>query len=87
MDVIRGMIVTSVNATVEIRVPSHLARLPGWTRLDAASKVLAAIGLEIEGANRVEIKPAGEGHSLMIWYEFAGEDNRASQVFRQMTDG
>ena len=87
MDIIRGMIVTSVNATVEILVPSHMARLSGWTRLDAAGKVLADIGLEIEGANRIEIKPAGDGHSLMIWHEFPGEDNRASQVFRQMSDG
>lgn len=87
MDIIRGMIVTSVNATVEILVPSHMARLPGWTRLDAAGKVLADIGLEIEGANRIEIKPAGDGHSLMIWHEFPGEDNRASQAFRQMSDG
>lgn len=87
MDVIRGIIVTKFNATVEIRVPSHDARLPGWTRLDAAGKVLAAIGLEIKGANRVEIKPAGEGHSLMIWHEFPGEENRASRVFRQMSDG
>lgn len=85
MDVIRGMIVTSVNATVEIRVPAHVARQPGWTRLEAAGKVLADIGLEVEGANRVEIKPAGEGHSLMVWHEFPGENNRASQVFSNMT--
>ncbi len=55
--------------------------------MEAAGKALAAIGLEVKGANRVEIKPVGDGHSLMIWHEFPGEDNRASQVFRQMTDG
>ena len=81
MDVIRGMIVTSVNATVEIRVPSHQARQPAWTRMEAAGKVLEAIGLEVMGANRIEIKPAGEGHSLMIWHEFPGDDSRASKVF------
>ncbi len=75
------MIVTSVNATVEVRVPSPQARLSGWTRMEAAGKVLEAIGLEVMGANRVEIKPAGEGHSLMIWHEFPGEDNRVSKVF------
>ena len=81
MEVIRGMIVTSVNATVEILVPSHKARLPGWTRLEAAGKVLEAIGLEIEGANRIEIKPVSEDDSLMIWHQFPGEDNRVSKVF------
>lgn len=81
MEVIRGMIVTSVNATVEILVPSHKARLPGWTRLEAAGKVLEEIGLEVEGANRIEIKPVSEGNSLMIWHQFLGEDNRVSQVF------
>lgn len=81
MDIVRGMIVTSINATVEIRVPSHKARLPGWTRMESAGKVLAEIGLEVEGANRVEIKPAGAGCSLMIWHEYPGDDNRVSQVF------
>lgn len=81
MEVIRGMIVISVNATVEILVPSHKARLPGWTRLEAAGKVLEEIGLEIEGANRIEIKPVSESHSLMIWHQFPGDDNRVSQVF------
>ena len=82
MEVIRGSIVTQVNATVEIRVPSHTARLPGWTRLESAGKVLVEIGLEVEGANRVEIRPAGDGHSLMVWHQYPGEDNRVSQVFR-----
>ncbi len=81
MEVIRGMIVTSANATVEILVPSHKARLPGWTRLEAAGKVLEAIGLEIEGANRIEIKPVSEDDSLMIWHEFPGDYNRVSKVF------
>ena len=81
MDVIRGRIVTSVTATVEIRVPSHMARLPGWTRMEAAGKVLEAIGLEVEGANRVEIKPVSDKESLMIWHQFPGDDNRVSQVF------
>ena len=81
MEVIRGMIVTSANATIEILVPSHKARLPGWTRLEAAGKVLEEIGLEIEGANRIEIKPRSNGNSLMIWYQFPGDDNRVSQVF------
>lgn len=87
MDVIRGMIVTSVNATVEIRVPNHMARLPGWTRLEAASKVLEAIGLEVKGANRVEIRPISKEDSLMIWHQFPGEDNRASKVFGFGADG
>lgn len=86
MELIRGKIVTSINATVEILVPSHKARQPGWTRLEAAGKVLAEIGLEVEGANRVEIRPAGDGHSLMIWHEFPGEYNRASQIFRTMSE-
>lgn len=81
MDLIRGMIVTSVNATIEIRVPNHMTRLPGWTRMESASKVLEDIGLEIEGANRIEIKPVSEEYSLMIWHEFPGDYNRASQVF------
>lgn len=81
MEVIRGMIVTSANATVEILVPSHKARLPGWTRLEAAGKVLEAIGLEIEGANRIEIKPVSEGNSLMIWHEFPGDYSRVSKIF------
>ncbi len=81
MDVIRGMIVTSVNATVEILVPNHKARQPGWTRMEAAGKVLEEIGLEVEGANRIEIKPRSNGNSLMIWHQFPGEDNRASKVF------
>jgi len=76
------MIVTSVNATVEILVPSYKARQPGWTRMEAAGKVLEEIGLEIEGANRIEIKNViTEDYSLMIWHQFPGEDNRASQVF------
>lgn len=75
------MIVTRANATVEIRVPSHKARQPGWTRLEAAGKVLEAIGLEIEGANRIEIKPVSEEDSLMIWHQFPGDDNRVSQIF------
>ncbi len=81
------MIVTSVNATVEIRVPNHKARQPGWTRLDAAGKVLAEIGLEVKGANRVEVRPISEGYSLMVWHQFPGEDNRASQVFGFGRDG
>lgn len=81
MDVIRGMIVTSVNATVEILVPSHKARQPGWTRMEAAGKVLEEIGLEVNGANRVEIKHVSEKDSLMIWHQFPGDDNRVSQVF------
>ena len=81
MEVIRGMIVTSANATVEILVPSHKARLPGWTRLEAAGKVLEEIGLEVEGANRIEIKLVSKDDSLMIWHQFLGEDNRVSQVF------
>lgn len=81
MEVIRGMIVISVNATVEILVPSHKARLPGWTRLEAAGKVLEAIGLEIEGANRIEIKPVSEDDSLMIWHEFPGDYHRVDKVF------
>ena len=87
MEVIRGSIVTKVNATVEIRVPSYKARLPGWTKLEAAGKVLAEIGLEVEGANRVEIRPAGDGHSLMVWHQYPGEDSRASRVFRLGQDG
>ena len=81
MDVIRGKIVMSVGSTLEIKVPSHKARLPGWTRMEAAGKVLAEIGLEVEGANRIEIKPISEEYSLMIWHEFPGDDNRVSQVF------
>ena len=81
MDVIRGIIVTSVNATVEILVPSHKARLSGWTRMEAAGKVLEEIGLEVEGANRIEIKPVSEEDSLMIWHQFPGEDNRVSKIF------
>lgn len=81
MDVIRKKIVTSVTNTVEIRVPCHMARLPGWTRMESAGKVLAEVGLEVEGANRVEIKPAGEGHSLMIWHQYPGDDNQVSRVF------
>lgn len=75
------MIVTSVNATVEILVPSYKARQPGWTRMEAAGKVLEEIGLEVEGANRIEIKPVSEDDSLMIWHQFSGDDNRASKVF------
>lgn len=75
------MIVTSVNATIEILVPSQKARQPGWTRMEAAGKVLEEIGLEVKGANRIEIKLVSEQDSLMIWHEFPGEDNRASQVF------
>ena len=86
MDIIRGIIVTSVNATVEIRVPNHMARLPGWTRMESAGKVLADIGLEVEGANRVEIKPVDEGHSLMIWHQFPGDNNRVSQIFGILPD-
>lgn len=78
---------TNINATVEILVPNEMARLPGWTRLEAAGKVLEAIGLEVEGANRVEIKPAGQEHSLMIWHQFPGDDNRVSQVFGFDPDG
>jgi len=81
LELIRGMIVTSVNATVEILVPSHKARQPGWTRMEAAGKVLEEIGLEVNGANRVEIKPVSEGNSLMIWHQFPGVDDRVSQVF------
>ncbi len=81
MELIRGMIVTSVNATVEILVPSHKARQPGWTRMEAAGKVLEEIGLEVNGANRVEIKIVSEKDSLMIWHQFPGDDNRVSQVF------
>lgn len=75
------MIVTSVNATIEILVPSHKARQSGWTRMEAAGKVLEEIGLEVSGANRVEIKHVSEGNSLMIWHQFPGVDDRVSRVF------
>ncbi len=87
MDVIRGMIVTSVNSTVEILVPSYKARLSGWTRMEAAGKVLEEIGLVIEGANRIEIKPVSQENSLMIWHQFPGDDNRISKVFGFGDDG
>lgn len=75
------MIVTSVNATVEILVPSHKARQTGWTRMEAAGKVLEEIGLEVKGANRIEIKPRSNGNSLMIWHQFPGADDRVSKIF------
>ena len=81
MEVIRGMIVTSVNATVEILVPNHKARQPGWTRMEASGKVLEEIGLEVEGANRIEIKPRRNGNCLMIWHHYSGENERVSKVF------
>jgi hypothetical protein len=87
LEVIRGMIVTSVGATVEIQVPNCMARLPGWTRMEAAGKVLEDIGLLVEGANRVEVRPVTEEQSLMIWYEFPGDYNRASKVFGMGVDG
>ncbi len=87
MEVIRGMIVTSIGATVEIQVPNHMARLPGWTRMEAAGKVLEDIGLAIEGANRVEVRPVSEENSLMIWYEFPGDNDRVSRVFGIGVDG
>lgn len=81
MEVIRGMIVTKMNATIEIQVPNCMARLPGWTRMEAAGKVLEAIGLVVEGANRVEVRPVTEEQSLIIWHEFPGDYDRVSQVF------
>lgn len=81
MDVIRGIIVTGINATVEIQVPNHMARLPGWTRMEAAGKVLEDIGLVVEGANRVEVRPVSEEDSLMIWHEFPGDYSRVSKIF------
>lgn len=81
MDIIRGMIVTRPDATLEIEVPSDKARQPGWTRMEAAGKVLAEIGIAVEGANRVEVRPVSEEFSLMIWHHYPGEDNRASRVF------
>lgn len=87
MEVIRGMIVTSIGATVEIQVPNCMARLPGWTRMEAAGKVLEDIGLLLEGANRVEVRPVTEEQSLMIWHEFPGGNDRVSQVFGMGIDG
>ena len=81
MEVIRGSIVVNIGATLEVQVPNHLARLPGWTRMEAAGKVLEAIGLLVEGANRVEVRPVNEEESVIIWHQFPGDDNRASQVF------
>ena len=86
MELIRGMIVTSVNATVEILVPSHKARQPGRTRLEAAGKVLAEIGLEVEGANRVQIKPVEGDRSLMVWYQFDEGSDRVSRIFGMLPD-
>ena len=49
--------------------------------MEAAGKVLEEIGLEVEGANRIEIKVVSEEDSLMIWHQFPGDDNRVSQIF------
>lgn len=81
MDVIRGMIVISANATIEILVPSHKARQPGWTRMEAAGKVLEEIGLEVNGANRVEIKSVSEENSLMVWHQYSEATDRVSRLF------
>jgi len=81
LEVIRGSIVVNIGATLEVQVPNHLARLPGWTRMEAAGKVLEAIGLSVEGANRVEVRPVNEENSVIIWHQYPGDDNRVSQVF------
>jgi len=55
--------------------------------MEAAGKVLEDIGLLIEGANRVEVRPVTEEQSLMIWHEFPGDTNRVSRVFGIGIDG
>jgi hypothetical protein len=55
--------------------------------MEAAGKVLEEIGLVVEGANRIEIKPVSEEKSLMIWHQFPGDDNRISKVFGFGADG
>ena len=87
MEVIRGMIVTRMNATLEIQVPNHMARLPGWTRMEAAGKVLADIGLAVEGANRVEVRPVTEEQSLIIWHQYSEATDRISRLFGIGIDG
>ena len=87
MEVIRGMIVTRMNATLEIQVPNHMARLPGWTRMESAGKVLEDIGLAVEGANRVEVRPVTEEQSLIIWHQYSEATDRISRLFGIGIDG
>jgi hypothetical protein len=55
--------------------------------LEAAGKVLEAIGLEVHGANRVEVRAVDEDSSVIIWHEFPGDENRANKLFGIGLDG
>ena len=71
--------------SLEVRLPAVAVRQAGWTRMEAATKAVRELGLEVEGHQRMQVIPVADGNVLVRFYDYDAAGRHTGQRSRLAT--